>query len=519
MTAPYVIGIDLGTQSTKSSIIDKEGNVVGEASQEVELHYPRPNWVEQDPDEFYLSALDTVHKAVMQSKISPKAVLGIGLDSQMASTIRIDKDWNPLDQMECYLDTRFQTQRDRIMNEHSNFILDSNGFYPYVGPRLMWWKEELLDEYKRTCKVVMLNAYVGGCMAGLKADQAYIDPTYIGTTGLSDIRRFSWSQEMADLMNIELEKLPRIVQPWEIIGELTPAAADACGLVPGIPIAAGVGDAVAGWIGVGAVEPGIVVDTSGTAHHLALCVDNYQPDMENKVLTHFPSAIPGQWYSFGYTAGTGRSHTWFIDEFCLTEDERSGDGKQRVYAQLDELAKEIPPGSEGLIFIPHLGGRMCPYAPNVRGVWMGFTWKNNRAHFYRALLESIAYEFFTYLKVARSLYPDTLFSRVIVIGGGAKSELWTQIKADVLGIPHAATINRQDFAPLGSAIIAGYAVGLFDDIAETAKGFASISRDVFPDEANRDIYREFAEFYDQVFAEMSPTFDKLSRLAEVSHIA
>jgi xylulokinase len=519
MTAPYVIGIDLGTQSTKSSIIDKDGNVVGEASQEVELHYPRTNWVEQDPNEFYLSALNTVREAVLKSKISPKDVHGIGLDSQMASTIRIDEDWKPLDRMECYLDTRYQVHRDQIMEENSDYILDKNGFYPYVGPRLMWWKEEHPDEYERTCKVVMLNAYVGGCMAGLKADQAYIDPTYIGTTGLSDIRKFSWSSDLADLMDIGLDKLPRIVQPWDIIGELTPEAADACGLVPGIPIVAGVGDAVAGWIGVGAVEPGIVVDTSGTAHHLALCVDNYQPDIENKVLTHFPSAIPGQWYSFGYTAGTGRSHTWFIDEFCQNGDMKSKGVKHRDYAQLDKLAREIPPGSEGLIFIPHLGGRMCPYAPNIRGLWIGFTWKHNRAHFYRALLESIAYEYFTYINVASSLYPDTSFSRVIMIGGGAKSELWTQIKADVLGIPHAATINRQDFAPLGSAIIAGYAVGLFNDIADTARGIASTSRDVYPDETNRGMYSGYAKFYDQVFAELSPTFDKLSRLAEDSRLA
>jgi xylulokinase len=351
-------------------------------------------------------------------------------------------------------------------------------------------------------------------LAGLRAKDAYTDHTFIGIYGLADVEKTVWSEELVQRCGLDLDKLPRITRPWEIVGAITPEVADATRLIAGTPVAAGLGDAIAGWLGVGAVEPGILVDTSGTSHHLATCVETYHPDLKNQVVTHYPSAIPGMWYSLGYTAGTGRTHRWFIDEFCLSEQERSLPDKSQFYQALEEGAARIQPGSEGLIFVPHLGGRVCPYEPDVRGTWIGFTWKHTRHHFYRALLESIAYEFFCYLSVVRQLYPDAPLKQVLSIGGGAKSKLWTQIKADVLGIPHTTPVSRQDFASLGSAIVAGHAVGLFADMAQTAKRFTTIGPRIAPTEANHASYQRFAAFYQRLFQDLEPTYARLVNLIE-----
>ncbi len=149
------------------------------------------------------------------------------------------------------------------------------------------------------------------------------------------------------------------------------------------------------------------------------------------------------------------------------------------YHLLDAQAASLAPGSEGLLFIPHLVGRACPADPDVRGAWIGFTWTHTRAHFYRALLESIAYDFAQALEVVRDYFPDAAFSEVRVIGGGAKSPLWNQIKADVLGLPYVR-LQREDVAALGCAIMAGHAVGIYPDMAATARRFAPQSRGSSP---------------------------------------
>jgi xylulokinase len=514
--AKYIIGIDIGTQSTKSSIFDTDGNLVGEASQPTALHTPKPDWVEQDPEELYRSAAETVRRAVSESGLDPGRVEGISLDGQIPSLVRIDEDWQPLGPVESYLDTRNKVQRDRILREHGLLVMDSNGMYPYFAPKMLWWKENHPKEYDRTYKALTVNTYVGGRLAGLGGDEAYVDPTHMSIYGWSDIRTFSWSQEILEVLDLDPSKSPRPVLPTDIIGELSKQAAQDSGLVPGIPIAAGVGDAIAGWLGIGAVEPGIMVDTSGTANHVGICVDHYEPDHQHGVLTYYPAAIPGLWYPVGYTAGTGRSHSWFIDEFCLSEEEKSSRDLGEVYAALERAAESVPPGSEGLVFSPHFGGRICPNQPSIRGFWLGLTWKHTRAHLYRSILESIAFEYAVYLGVARSLFPELALRRMIVVGGGAKSALWTQIKADVLGVPHATCANRSDFAPLGSAVIAGHAVGLFPDMAETVKRFTEITQDVQPRAEYTWAYAPYAEFYAKLYNRVEPIFDDLATLAAQS---
>ena len=181
------------------------------------------------------------------------------------------------------------------------------------------------------------------------------------------------------------------------------------------------------------------------------------------------------------------------------------------YALLDRAAAAVPPGSEKLVFLPHLCGRVCPNDSDVRGLWLGFTWAHREEHFYRSLLEGVAYEYACYLGVARELYPTLQLKEARAIGGGAVSDLWNQIKADVLGLPYVR-LNRQEFGVLGSAIVAGYAVGVFDDLKTTPQRFVSTQDRIEPRPEYHEFYKGLVDVYCSLFGTLRETYRGLGRV-------
>ena len=218
------------------------------------------------------------------------------------------------------------------------------------------------------------------------------------------------------------------------------------------------------------------------------------------------------WYWMMYIGGGGLTHRWFVEEFCTGAlDLERADSAKSLYALLDDQARAVSPGADGLLFLPHLGGRICPMNADSRGTWIGFDWTHTRAHFYRALLESFGYDFAQALSVLRTYSPELDLTGVRVIGGGASSELWNQIKADVLGLPYF-TLQHADRAILGSALIAGHAVGIYHDLAEAARSCARITSNTVPQPDIHQIYEPYVDAYAQAFDQLRPTFDTLAAL-------
>jgi xylulokinase len=237
----------------------------------------------------------------------------------------------------------------------------------------------------------------------------------------------------------------------------------------------------------------MVLDTAGTASVLAGCTDRFVADEANRALLVMRSVVPGLWNPLAYIAGGGLALRWFRDQFYSAE-QGEGAGVE-LYDLMTADAAEIPPGAEGLFFSPHLGGRICPAEATMRGAWLGFSWGHTRAHFSRAVLEAIAFEYAYYMGILRDLVPGLSLFETRVIGGGAKSQHWNQIKADVLGVPYQR-LKRSEFATWGSAMIAGRAVGLFDDLAETST--ATTEPDgppVMPRSERTEVYRRLADRY------------------------
>jgi xylulokinase len=497
MKSRYLIGVDLGTSSTKAALYTTAGTLVAEAGVEVPLYYPKPGVVEQESDDFYRTAAETVHTCITESGINPRQVAAIAFDSQMAGVGMIDEDYQSTGRFDSWLDMRCQPQIHFIDQNYGDLVTRLSGCPPTCdhAPKILWWKEERPQVYERTAKFVMPSAYVAGRMAGLKAGEAFIDYTFLHFSGLSDAQHGAWSDELCDLLGVDQDKLPRIVEPWHVVGEVREKAAVDFGLAAGTLIAAGCGDTAAGALGAGIVRPGMLFDVAGTASVLAASTATYVADVENRALLTMRSVIPGLWNPLAYIGGGGQALRWYRDQFFNNFQGRPQDKKGDLYAQMIALAGEAPPGCEGLFFSPHLGGRICPATPEMRGAWLGFSWGHTQAHFARAVLESIGFEYAYYLSILKEAVPNLELTEARVIGGGARSNPWNQIKADILGVPYQRLL-RSEFGSWGSAMIAGKAAGIFDDLAEVAAAHAEPAGEPLrPDAQRHDYYRPLIAKY------------------------
>ena len=523
MAKNYLIGVDLGTSATKAALYQTDGALVAEASAEVPIYYPRPGVVEQENDDFYRTAAQTVSQCINSSGVDPRSVLAIAFDSQMAGVGSVDEDYQPATRFDSWLDMRCQPYIEEMDSQHGDLVTRLTGCAPTCdhGPKMLWWKEERPAEYDRTRKFLMPAGYVAGKMAGLRGDQAFIDYTFIHFSGFSDAQNGTWSRQLCDLFGLDLDKLPEIVEPWRVVGQVTDQAAREFGLAPGTAIAAGCGDTAANALGAGIVTAGMLFDVAGTASVLAGCTDTFVADVENRALLTMRSVIPGLWNPLAYIAGGGQALRWYRDTFYKSQQgsllgsdqgQAAPPSDEDLYAEMAGLAQDVPPGSDGLFFSPHLGGRICPATPEMRGAWIGFSWGHTQAHFYRAILESVAYEYAYYLSILRQAIPDLKLTETRVVGGGARSPLWNQIKADVLNVPYQP-LSGSEFGTWGAAMIAGKAVGVYQDLAQIASRHARPSGPPLPPiEQNRASYRPLVGQYITLQKTLRDTFVHLNKL-------
>jgi xylulokinase len=470
----FLLGVDLGTTATRAALYDSSARLASEGRAEVALHYPQPSVVEQDMEDFYQSAARAIRQCMDSCRINPAQVAGLAFDSQMAGIGAIDEDFNPAMRFDSWLDCRCQPFIEDMNRRVAERVTALTGCPPTCnhGPKMLWWANERPADYARIVKFVTPSAFVAGRVVKLRADEAFIDRTFLHFTAVSDAAEGKWSEDLCGTLGIDMQRLPRIVEPSTVIGELSLEAAHAFGLRPGTPVAAGCGDTAAGALGAGVVIPGMLLDTAGTASVLACCTDRFVADIRHRALMVMRSAVPGIWNPLAYVAGGGLALGWYAREFST--DQVWDGGSDESYQELVAEAIDAPPGCDGLLFSPHLGGRICPATPRMRGAWVGFSWGHTRKHFFRAILESIGYEYAWYLRILRELAPDLNPIGVRVIGGGAKSESWNQIKADILSVSYQP-LAFKECATWGSALVAGKASGVITDLAETAAARSPVS--------------------------------------------
>jgi xylulokinase len=488
VAAERLIGVDIGTQGTKAALFDRAGACLAEAFEKSELLHPEPGAIEEDPEAQAASVLRTIRQCLQASGSQPGSVAAIGLDGQMAGLIGVGEDGRAVTPYDSWLDARCAPYIAVMEREAGEEITRQSGGPPSFnhGPRILWWMHERPEAFARIRSFVQPGGYAAMRLCGLPGREAFIDPTYLHFSGFADSRRRRWDPELCRRFSLDPARLPRIVDSQQVVGGLTAEAAAACGLSQGTPVVAGCGDTAASFLSCGATREGISVDVAGTASVFATTTASLRPDVEHRVLACGRSATPGLWHPYAYINGGGMNLEWF------RKDIAAGSG----FEELDRQAAALVPGEDDPLFIPHLGGRVCPSQPALRGAWLGLAWNHGRAHLYRAVLEGVALEYAVYLGILRRLDPAFRSSEIRVTGGGGRNALWNRIKADALGIP-VRVLARPEGAPLGAALLAGFGIGLFPSLDQAAAAWISVGQRVDPDPGRREMYDRRSERYQE----------------------
>ncbi len=495
MEVKYLIGCDIGTQGTKTVLFDIDGRALADAFEPSNLISPTPGTVEQDPDEIYGSVIRTVRAVIERSGVKSEEIGGLSIDGQMSGIMGIGADFEAVTPYDSWLDTRCSPYVDKIKSTALTLSESLTGCPVTAahGAKILRWKTEFPEVYKRIKKFVLPSVYVAGRLCALKSDQAFIDYTNIHFSGFADNKNKCWSDELLDIFGVEKSKMPDIVSPTKIIGSISARAAAESGLCEGMPVAAGCGDQAASSLGAGVSQKGDCFDVAGTASVFSCCTDVYSPDLENRTILYARHVIDGLWQPMAYISGGGLCVKWAKESLLM--DKFS-------YAELEAQADKLPAGTDGLLFIPHFAGRTCPSDLSVRGMFANLSWNHDGAAMFKAVMESIAYEYKMYLDILRKNGAASDITAVCAIGGGAKSACFNQIKADVLGIDYSVS-DLRDTAPYGAALVAGAAIGIYGDLAKAAKRRITGTVTVSPNKERHVQYEKYAQEYADLLESLS----------------
>ncbi len=492
----YFLGIDTSTTATKALLVDAGGQVVSVASSEYTYETPRPLWAEQHPDLWWQGTLASVRQALAQAGIDPAEVEGVGLTGQMHGLVLLDEAgvlrpailWN--DQRtaaECD-EIRALVGRERLIQITGNDALTG-----FTAPKILWVKNHEPEIFHRVRHILLPKDYVRLRLTGAHAT----DKAGAAGTILFDLKRRDWSPEVVSALGIDPAWLPPTYEGPAVTGNLTDEAAEATGLRAGTPVVGGGGDQAAGAVGTGAVVEGVVSLSLGTSGVVFAAVD--RPMVEPQGRLHaFCHALPDRWHLMGVMLSAAGSLRWYRDTVA------PGAGFDALLAP----AADVAPGSEGLLFLPYLTGERTPHPdPLARGAFVGLTVRHTLPHMTRALLEGVAFGLRDSFELMRATGLAGI-SQVRITGGGARSPLWCQILADVLGV-ELATVNTTEGAAYGAALLAATGAGAFATVEEACAATIQVTGSTTPGPACA-AYDELYPLYRDLYPALCPTFNGLA---------
>lgn len=504
-----LLGLDVGTTSVKAGLFEIDGRHVAATGREYRLTHPAPDRVEIDPETWWSAAIEAVRQAVATPGVDPARIAAIGVSSQGETVTAVDGRGRAVGPALVWLDNRASAEARELETRFGNALVYELTGVPDVNPtwtaaKLLWWQRHEPARFREAARFLLAEDFMLHRLTGRFVTDGGIQCT----TMLLDIREGGWWSPMLEAVGVGPERLPEILTPGSVAGTLTRDAAEALGLHAGLPVVAAGMDQGAGAVGVGNIGGGMVSESTGGALTIQAAVDRHGLDPTGHTPVYIHSA-PGKYLYCPVCPTGGMALTWFRDQFGAPETERAAARNESGYDALTRLAEAIPPGSDGLTMLPHLAGAFSPeYEPAARGVFAGFTLAHGRGHFVRAILESVAFMLRRNLELLAGAGAHA--HEVRSHGGGARSALWNQIKADVCGLP-IVTLAGEDAAVRGDAMLAGVAVGVFRDLAAAEQALVTTGARFEPDPANRASYDDAYGRYVRLFEALRPEFERAGR--------
>ncbi len=495
----YLLGIDAGTTAVKVVLFNLNGYLKSMSIQECKLISDNVN-CELDPEMYWKSTIKGIREVLDLSKVAPESIKALAVSSQGETIIPVGKNGKVLRNAIVWLDNRSQKEADIIKEEFGIEKIHRITGQPQMLPiwpatKILWIKRNEPGIFKKVYKYLLVEDYLIYRLAG----KFYTDESMVSSTLLFDIKEKSWWPSMLKFLNISTENLPEVLPSGKTIGQITERVSELTGLSKETLVVTGSYDHPAGAIGSGNIKAGMVSETTGAS--MAMCVTLDKPICKSNIKVPCQChAIPNGYFLLPYGQTAGMVLKWFRDAFCQEEVSIASRENKDVYDLLTEKAKRIPPGCEGLVTLPHLMGAGSPeFNPQAKGLFFGIGLNTQKAHFIRAIMESVAYMLKRNIDLLKKM--EIKVKEMRSIGGGARSNLWNQIKADVTGIP-ITTLSSEESASLGAAILAGVGCKVFKNIEEGCSRMVRTKQEFLPDHKNADIYlknyNKYVELYDRL---------------------
>ena len=486
----YLLGVDFGGSSSKATLLGEDGRVYATASQEYPTYYPHNGWAEQDAEDSYQAMAANVRSILAQSGVNPEDIAALALDAATHTAVLLGEDDKPVRRAIYWTDTRAAAQAAQLKQEMGPELIEEcyNGVSSlWTLPQLMWLKENEPEVIRNTRKILAVKDYVRFRLTGDYVTDSIEAMGFL----LLDARRNEWSEKLCALAGIDPAIMPEIVDPMQKLSPLTEEALRDTGLSASTVVIAGATDTVMEVYASGAIHPGQATVKLATAGRICSITDHAVVDPR---LVTYRHVVSGMWYPGTATKSCAASNRWYRDTFGGS------------FGEMSEAAAEVERGCEGLFFHPYLQGEITPYLDDkLRASFVGAAGFHTKAHFNRAVLEGVAYSMKDCLSTLEEL--GIAPSEAVAIGGGAKSELWRQILADMLNMP-LTTVENVD-SSLGSAMMAGVAVGVFASHEEAVERCVRVTGVTVPDPEGAAFYDEQFKLYKQIQQALAPIYHQL----------
>lgn len=482
------IGIDLGTSSMKFLLMDVKGNILKVCTEEYPLLFPKENWFEQNPEEWFNAAISGLKKLILGYE---KEIKSISFSGQMHGLVILDDKDNLIRPAILWCDQRTEKQCDYLNTTiGAQTISNSTGNIALTGftaPKLLWLKEYENENFKKINKIMLPKDYLAYKLSGVFSTD-FSDAS--GTLFL-DVKNRCWSKDMLEILDISLEQLPRLYESYEVIGEIKEQLAEELFLNKNVKIIAGGGDQAVGAVGIGAVTDGIISVSLGTSGVVFASSSKYEVVPENKL--HSFCHSNGQYHQMGVMLSAASALKWWIETIQNSKD-------YFTLVETDAANSEI----ENLYFLPYLMGERTPHNnPNAKGVFMGMTIQHEAKHLTRAILEGISFGLKDSLEILKE--SNIKIEQIRISGGGAKSEFWRQLIADIFDTK-IQLVNSTEGPAYGAAILAAVGDAAFSSVNEACSSLITILDEKIPNKTKVSLYEKKYETFKSLYPALKSYF-------------
>lgn len=503
-----VIGLDIGTSSVKALLVSSTGEVLKVSTPEYPFQTPKPLWAETDPKVWWEATKEAVRSLL--EGIDPSTVSAIGLTGQMHGLVLLDEWGEVLRPCIMWNDQRSHQECEEITElVGSQKVLEITGnpvLAGFTAPKIRWVQKNEPDIFNKIAKVLLPKDYIRYKLTG----EFFSDVSDASGTSLLNVGERKWSDEILEALGWNKDWLPEVTESTEMSANISGVGAEATGLPMGTRVAAGGGDCAAQAVGSSIVQEGRVSVTLGTSGVVFAQSDQYRVEPEGK-LHAFCHAVPGKWHLMGVMLSAAGSFQWYKNNLGDLESKLEEEGGGDAYEILTRKAATVPPGSDGLIFLPYLSGERTPYPdPYARGCFIGLSLRHKKEHLSRSVLEGVSFGLNDSLQLMKKLgiHPE----EVQLSGGGTKSTLWKQMLADIFDAP-CTMVNAREGAAYGAALLASVGSGQFEDVETACRTWIRKTETIDPGQ-NAKIYQKNYTIYQGLYPQLKETFGQIASLED-----